>query len=116
MSEVRSNTAPLEFASLTKNQKRLVRKLAWENLKSESRLIVIIPVVIGCVGALTGIFAGVILGQLAFSGHQFRCFVICAVTGVGISAWIGRMWMERECQSRFKNIIMENEDRISRIV
>ena len=116
MADIRSNTAVLEFDKLTKKQQRFVRKLTWEKLKAEAQFIVIIPWVIGCLGALIGIFAGVFLSRLAFPGHLFRCFVICAVIGVGIGAWIGRMWLERECQPHFKEIIRDNESRISQIV
>jgi hypothetical protein len=116
MPDIRSNIAPLEFASLTKKQKRWVRKLAWESLKGEAQFIVVIPWVTGCLGAMIGFFAGVFLYRLAFPHHLFRCFVVCAVMGAGIGAWIGRMWLERECQPHFRNAIRGNEDRISRIV
>jgi hypothetical protein len=117
MPDVRSNTAPREFASLTKKQKRWVRKLAWESLKSEAGFIVVIPWAVGCLGALIGFFPGVVLGHLAYPYHHpTLCFVMCIVMGAGIGAWIGWMWLARECQTRFKNIIKENEDRISRIV
>ncbi len=116
MPDVRTNTVPLEFADLTKNQKRLVRKLAWENLTGEARFIVIIPWVTGCFGALIGIVVGVVLGRLAFPNHQFRCFAICAGAGTGIGAWVGRFWLERECQTHYKNVIRENENRISQVV
>jgi hypothetical protein len=116
MQDVRSNIVPPEFAGLTKKQKRFVRMLTWEFLKSEAQFIVVIPWVIGCLGALIGIFAGVFLCRMAFPGHLFRCVVICVVMGAGIGAWIGWMWLERECQSHFKDVIRENKDRISRIV
>ena len=116
MPDIQSNNVPPEFARLTKKQKHFVRKLTWEKLQIEARFIVVIPWVIGCLGALIGIFAGVFLCRLAFPNYLFRCFVICAVIGVGIGAWIGRMWLERECQPHFKNIIRENKDRISQIV
>jgi hypothetical protein len=116
MQAVRSNNVPPEFAGLTKKQKRFVRELTWESLKSEAQFIVVIPWVIGCLGALLGIFAGVFLGRVAFPGHVFPCIVICVVMGAGIGAWIGWMWLERECQSHFKAIIRENKDRISLIV
>jgi hypothetical protein len=116
MPDVRSNIVPLEFASLTKKQKRWVRKLAWESLKGEAQFIVVIPWVTGCLGAMIGFFAGAFLCRLAFPDYLFRCFVVCAVIGAGIGAWIGRMWLERECQPHFRDAIRGNEDRISRIV
>ena len=116
MPDVQPKTVPLEFASLTKKQKRLVRELAWENFKNEAQVIVVVPWVTGCLGALIGIFAGVLLCRLVFPSHLFRCLVTCVVMGAGIGAWIGWLWLERECRSYFKNIIRENEDRISRIV
>ena len=116
MQNVRSNIVPPEFAGLTKKQKSFVRKLTWEILKSEAQFIVVVPLVIGCLGALLGIFAGVFLCRVAFHGHLLRCVVICAAAGAGIGAWIGWMWLERECQSHFKDIIRENENKISRIV
>jgi hypothetical protein len=116
MPDVRSNTAPPEFASLTKKQKRLVRKLAWESLEFESRFIVIIPWAIGCFGALIGILAGVLLSRLAFPHRLVLCFVICTALGTGIGAWMGWLWLERECRLRYKTIIRDNEDRISRMV
>ena len=116
MQAVRSNNVPPEFARLTKKQKHFVRKRTWESLKSEAQFIVAIPWGLGCLGALIGIFAGVFLCRVAFPIHMFRCVVICVVMGAGIGAWIGWMWLERECQSHFKDIIRENEDRISRIV
>ena len=116
MQAVRSNNVPPEFARLTKKQKRFVRELTWEILKSEAQFIVVIPWVIGCFGALLGIFAGVFLGRVAFPGHMARCVVICLVMGAGIGAWIGWLWLERECQAHFKDIIRENENKISRIV
>jgi hypothetical protein len=115
MSDVPSTTVPLEFAKLTRNQKRFVRKLAWETLKEEAQFIVIIPSVIGCLGAIFGIVAGVALGRLVFSQHAFRCFVICVVIGTGAGVWIGRTWLERECRQHFKHIIRDHEGEISRI-
>jgi hypothetical protein len=116
MPDVRTTPAPLEFASLTKKQKRFVRKLAWESLEGEARFIVIIPWAIGCFGTLIGILAGLFLSRLVFPHRLFLCFVICTALGTGIGAWIGWRWLERECQIRFKNIIRENEDRISQMV
>jgi len=116
MPDVRTITPPPEFASLTKKQKRLVRKLFWEGLEGEARFIVVVPWVIGCLGILTGIFSGVFLGRLAFPSHRFYCFVICLAVGTGIGAWMGWLWLERELQPHFKNIIKENEDLISRAV
>ena len=116
MADVRSNTAVLEFDNLTKKQQRFVRKLTWEKLKAEAQFIVVIHWVTGCLGAMIGFFAGAFLCRLAFPDHLFHCFVVCAVIGAGIGAWIGRMWLERECQSHFRNAIRGNEDRISRIV
>jgi hypothetical protein len=116
MLKARSNNGSPEFDGLTKRQKRFVRKLTWEKLKAEAQFIVVIPWVIGCLGALIGIFAGVFLFRLAFPHHLYRCCLICAALGAGIGAWIGRMWLKRECQPHFKNIIRENKDRISKIV
>ena len=116
MPKVRSNNGIPEFDGLSKKQKRFVRKLTWEKLKTEAQFIVVIPWIIGCLGALIGIFAGVFLYRLAFPGHLFRCFLICAVMGAGIGAWIGRMWLERECQPHYKSIVRENRDQISQIV
>jgi len=116
MQDVRSNNVPPEFAGLTKKKKRFVRELTRESLNSEAPFIVIIPWVIGCLGALIGIFAGVFLCRLAFPAYLFCCVVICVVMGAGIGAWISWMWLERECQPHFKNIIRENKDRISQIV
>jgi hypothetical protein len=116
MADVRSNTAPLEFDRLTKKQKRLVRRLAWESLKGEAQFIVVVPWGVGCLGALLGSFAGMFLGRLAFPGHLVLCFVICAVMGTGTGAWIGWLWLEREYRPHFKNIIRENEHKISQVV
>jgi len=116
MQDVRSNNVPPEYAGLTKKQKRFVRKLTWESLKSEAQFVVIVPWVTGCLGVLMGIFAGVFLGRVAFHGHRLRCLVICMVMGAGIGTWIGCLWLKRECQSHFKEIIRENIDRISQIV
>jgi hypothetical protein len=116
MPDVLSNTPPLEFAGLTKKQKRLVRKLAWESMEDEARVIVVVPWIIGCTGILIGILVGVFLGRLAFPNHLFRCFVIGLVAGTGIGSWLGWWWLERELQPYLKNIILENKSRILQIV
>ena len=75
---------PLDFDTLTRNQQRLVRKLAWETLKAEAPFIVVVPSVIGSLGAIVGLAAGVILGRLAFLNYQFYCALICLVAGTGM--------------------------------
>ena len=115
MPDVGTTSAPLEFASLTKKQRRLVRQMARESLEFESRFIVIIPWIIGCFGSLVGLLAGVFLSHLAFPNNLLRCLIIGAPLGTGIGAWMGWLWLARECQARFKTIIRENTDRISRM-
>jgi len=115
MPDVPVKTVPLEFARLSKQQKRFVRKLTWERLKADAPFVGIVPSVIGCLGALIGIVTGVIFGRLMFFQHSFRCLVICVVVGAGVGAWIGRMWLKRECQPYSKNIIREHRNEIERL-
>ena len=115
MPDVPFKTVPLEFARLTKQQKRLVRKLTWETLKAEAPFIVIIPSVIGCLGAIIGIVVGAVLGRLVFSAHPSRSLVVCVVIGAGIGAGIGRRWLEKEFRPHFKAIIRDHEREILQI-
>jgi hypothetical protein len=116
MPNVRASTGPLDFDALTKKQKDFVRKLTWEKLKAEAPFIVIIPSVIGCLGAIMGIVVGALLERFVFSAHPARPYVVCVVIGAGIGAGIGRIWLQRECQSHFKNVIREHENEILQIV
>jgi len=112
MPDVPRKIIPIEFTQLTKQQQCLVRKLTWETLKADAPFVVVIPSIIGGLGALIGIGAGVVLGRQMFFDHSFRCLAVCTVVGTGIGVWIGCTWLKRECQSGFKNIIREHRDEI----
>ena len=115
MPDGQPNPVPLDFDKLTKNQQRLVRKLTWERLKVEAQFIVVVPWVLGSLGAFVGIVAGVLLSRLIFFSHLFRCSVVCVSVGTGVGIWIARSWLEKEFRPHFKSIIQDHEREISEI-
>ena len=115
MPEARATSVPLDFESLSKKQKALVRKLAWETLKAEAPFVVVIPVIIGCLGTAVGILAGAVLSHLLFPENSFPMFLTCVLIGAGAGTWGGRVWIRRACRDHFRVIIREHQDEISQI-
>lgn len=116
MADPRTGIVPVDFDALSKRQKAFVRKLAWEMLKETAPFVVVIPSVIGGLGLVIGIVAGVVLGRLVFSEHFSLTLLVCIVIGAGIGAWVGQNWVQRECQSHFREIMRDHGDEISQII